>query len=110
MSTRRKGPRKSLEVIHKGSPLRGRSAADVYSEALRIIGLARVAREPLTLSGEPLVSRVPPTRAYRQFGDWYVATHSDTAEKHSVLVRLKERLNLDEMEVRLTEVTEELLS
>jgi hypothetical protein len=31
---------------------------------------------------------------FRQFGEWYVATHSDTAEKHSVLVRLKQRLGL----------------
>jgi hypothetical protein len=69
-----------------------------------------VAREQLTLSGEPLVSRVPPSRAFRQFGEWYVATHSDTAEKHSVLVRLKQRLGLGEMDVRLTEFTEELLS
>jgi hypothetical protein len=110
MGRYRKGPRKLLEVIYEAGPVPGRSATEVYAETLRIIGFDRVAKEPLTLSGEPLVSRDRPCRAFRQFGEWYVATHSDTAEKHSVLVRLKQRLGLGEMDVRLTELTEQLLS
>src|SRR5688572_11827867 len=100
MKTHRKGPRKSLEVIRQGTILPGRTATDVYVECLQKIGLERVSKEPLTLSGVSLVSRDAPARAHRQFGEWYVATHSDTAEKHSVLVRLKERLDLTDLEIR----------
>jgi hypothetical protein len=110
MTTHRKGPRKSLEATYEGRPIKGRTNADIYAEVLQRIGLEYVAKQPLTLSGEALVSRHAPSRASKKVGDWYIATHSDTAEKHSVLVRLKQRLGLDELEVRLTECREDLLS
>ena len=69
--------------------------------ALCKIGLERVANEQLTLSGAPLVSRKDEARASRYSHGWYVATHSDTPEKYSVLHDLKERLGLNQMVVRL---------
>ena len=109
MPTHTKGPRKHLEVVIDGRKLAGR-ATDVFVAALVEIGLERIAGQHITLSGQPLVSDVPPSRSFRQRGKWYVATHSDTAEKHSVLVRLKERLGLANIDVRLTEAAEELLA
>lgn len=103
-----KGPRKRLVVVINNRTLTG-TATDVYVEALCEMGLERVAHLNMTLGGQPLVSEKPSARAYRQCGSWYVATHSDTAEKHSVLERLQTRLALD-MQIRLTEVKEELLS
>lgn len=96
-----RGSRRVLEVVWNGSRLPGKSATDVYVAALCKIGLERVAKEQLSLSGAPLVSRKDEARASRYCHGWYVATHSDTPEKYSVLQHLKERLGVNQMVIRL---------
>ena len=75
------------------------------------MGLERVSelRPVPTLSGTPVVSREEPDRAYKLCGGWYIATHSSTADKHSLLERIAKRLSV-KIEATVTEPEEELLA
>lgn len=106
-----KGLRKHLEVSVAGKRIAGRTATDVFVNALCEMGLERIAAlaSVPTLSGSPLVSLVGPPRAFRRQGDWFIATHSSTAEKHSVLERVASRLGV-QVHVSVTEPDEKSLT
>jgi hypothetical protein len=64
--------------------------------AIEFIGPARIEGLGLKLGGQPLIVRgaQPSGRGYRGRGGYWIATHSDTAEKRNVLEEICRRLGL----------------
>ena len=94
---RKKSPAKTLKVIIKGKVIEGKNSTDVFVNAIKIIGPAKIAElNKFTVDGLPLVVS---KRDYRQqmnsLGKYgYICTHMSTLGKKSLLERIGHSLNL----------------
>jgi hypothetical protein len=72
------------------------TAAETFATALELMGLERVAPLGKRLSGIALVSKIPGDGYQSQIrkGDWYITTHSDTADKKKLLQDIGAELNI----------------
>ena len=95
---------KKIEVRIGDYRIPGYRATNVYVDALKYIGLARVAALNLSIGQNQIVSTTPPTpnRGFRKCGDWYVLTHCSTREKKALIEQVADSLNVD-LTVRLIE-------
>jgi len=80
----------------EGKTIAEPQAAAGMVRAIEYIGVARVASLGLRLGGQPLIVRgdEPIERGYHRSGEWWIATHSDTAEKRAILEEVCHRLGL----------------
>ena len=92
----RKGPPTTLSISIAGQNISESHAAIGMVRAIELIGLSRVEGLGLKLGGQPLIVRgaQPNGRAYHRIGAYWIATHSDTAEKRNVLEEICRRLGL----------------
>jgi hypothetical protein len=92
----RKGPPTTLSITIDGQNMTERQAAIGLVRAIVFIGLDRVGNLGLRLGGQPLIVRgaLPNGRGYHQSGEYWIATHSDTAEKRGILEQICRRLSL----------------
>jgi hypothetical protein len=91
-----KGPPTTLNIRIDGHTISESQAAVGMVKAIGVIGPARVESLGLRLGGQPLIVRGArrPRRGYHRCGDYWVATHSDTAEKRNVLEKICQQLGL----------------
>jgi hypothetical protein len=93
----RKGPATTLVIKVEGKTIAEPQAAAGMVKAFEHIGVAHVESLGLKLGGQPLIVRgkLPPIgRGYQRTGEWWIATHSDTAEKRHILEEICQRLGL----------------
>ena len=92
----RKGPASTLIITIEGKTIAEPQAATGMVKAIEHIGPARLESLGLRLGGQSLIIQgaKPPGRGYRSSGSWWIATHSDTAEKRNVLEKICRRLGL----------------
>ena len=109
---------KRLEVALYAKPIPPGNATDVFVRVICAIGPELVSTLGLRLNGEPLVSPDKPHHPHKQCGRWYIQTHCSTDVKHSLLVKIRDKLNLNmavqlvdppTREQRLHEIEKELL-
>ena len=94
---RKKSPAKTLQVIIKGKAVEGNKATDVFVNAIKIIGPARIAElNKYTIDGLPLiVSKRDNRKQMNSLGKHgYVCTHLSTIGKKSLLERIGQALNI----------------
>jgi hypothetical protein len=94
--SRRKSKPTTLIIEIDGQTIKKRKAKVAFVDAFKVIGVARVEGLDLRLGGRLLIVRDvrPKEGAYLQSGEYWVATHSDTAEKARVLQEACRRLNV----------------
>ena len=92
----RKGPQTRLRVALDSRVIERPTAAETFATALELMGLERVAPLGKRLSGIALVSKIPGDGYQSQIrkGDWYITTHSDTADKKKLLQDIGAELNI----------------
>jgi len=92
----RKGLATTLTITVEGKTIAEPQAATGMVKAIENIGVARVESLGLRLGCQPLIVRggKPIGRGYHSSGQWWIATHSDTAEKRNVLEEICRRLGL----------------
>lgn len=100
LGKRTRGSNASLRVTIAGEQVRGKNAAEVFVSTICKLGIAQVEALGLMLPPVPLVSKSP-SRSYQIRDGWYIATHSNTATKHSVLVEAARRLGRKDVVVEL---------
>ena len=96
-SKRKKSPAKKLKVIIKGKAVEGNKATDVFVNAIKIIGPAKIAElNKYTVDGLPLiVSKRDNRKQMNSLGkQGYVCTHLSTIGKKSLLERIGQSLNM----------------
>lgn len=88
---------KTMLIWLNGEQIRGGTATEKFVKTLEMIGLERIANFKFELSGAPLVTRGASSeaRTARCIGVWSIATHSSTAEKHSLLESIAARMQVD---------------
>ncbi len=97
-SKRKKSPAKNLKVIIKGKAVEGNKATDVFVNAIKIIGPAKIAElNKYTVDGLPLiVSKRDNRKQMNSLGkQGYVCTHLSTSGKKSLLERIAQSLNIN---------------
>lgn len=96
----RKGPSR-LCVSIGSEAVRGATSAEVFANAIQLIGLHRVEGLSERLSGLPLVQSSPP-RGYQcalpRGGQW-VCTHASNRTKKETLLRIAHRLGIRDLSV-----------
>ena len=96
-SKRKKSPAKALKVIVKGKMVEGEKAPDVFVNAIKIIGPAKIAElNKYIIDGLPLiVSKRDNRKQMNSLGkQGYVCTHLSTIGKKSLLERIGQSLNM----------------
>lgn len=94
---RKKSPAKTLKVIVKGKMVEGNKATDVFVNALKLIGPAKIAQlNKYIVDGLPLiVSQRDNRKQMNSLGkQGYVCTHLSTIGKKSLLERIGQSLNI----------------
>ncbi len=94
---RKKSPAKTLKVIIKNKAVEGNKATDVFVNAIKMIGPARIAElNKYTVDGLPLiVSQRDNRKQMNSLGkQGYVCTHLSTIGKKSLLERIGQSLNM----------------
>ena len=110
-SKRKKSPAKALKVIIKGKMVEGKKATDVFVNAIKIIGPAKIAElNNYTIDGLPLiVSKRDNRKQMNSLGKLgYVCTHLSTIGKKSLLERIGQSLNL-KIRVEVEEPSEQVI-
>jgi hypothetical protein len=110
-SKRKKSPAKALKVIIKGKMVEGKKATDVFVNAIKIIGPAKIAElNKYTIDGLPLiVSKRDNRKQMNSLGKLgYVCTHLSTIGKKSLLERIGQSLNL-KIRVEVEEPSEQVI-
>jgi hypothetical protein len=95
---RKKSPAKTLKVIIKGKAVEGNKATDVFVNAIKIIGPAKIAElNKYTVDGLPLiVSKRDNRKQMNSLGkQGYVCTHLSTIGKMSLLERIGQSLKIE---------------
>ncbi len=110
---RKKSPAKTLKVIIKGKVVEGNKATDVFVNAIKIIGPAKIAElNKYTVDGLPLIVSKRDNRKQMNSLEkqGYVCTHLSTTGKMSLLERIAKDLNIkikveifQNMDIRLME-------
>ncbi len=86
-------------ILPNGREICRRNASDTLVEVIEEIGIEKVKKLDLTISGLPLIDTVQhPTYNQEASGNYYITTHSDTNTKIERLNEIKRRLNVN-MEV-----------
>lgn len=94
---RKKSPAKNLKVIIKGKAVEGNKATDVFVNAIKMIGPAKIAElGKYTVDGLPLiVSQRDNRKQMNSLGkQGYVCTHMSTIGKMNILKRICQALNI----------------
>ena len=105
---RKKSPAKNLIVFIKGKMVEGKKATDVFVNALKMIGPARIAElNKYTIDGLPLiVSKRDKRKQMNSLGKYgFGCTHLSTIGKKSLLERIGQSLNI-KMKVEIEEPSE----
>ena len=108
---KKKSPAKTLKVIIKGKVVEGKKATDVFVNAIKMIGPAKIAElTKFTVDGLPLIVS---KRDYRQqmnsLGKYgYICTHMSTFGKKSLLERIGQSLNI-KIRVEVEEPSEQVI-
>jgi hypothetical protein len=92
----RKGLATTLTITVEGKTTAEPQAATGMVKAIEILRLPVLSRLGPDWGGQPLVVRggKPIGRGYHSSGQWWIATHSDSAEKRNVLEEICRRLGL----------------
>ena len=106
---RKKSPAKALKVIIKGKMVEGKKATDVFVNAIKMIGPAKIVDlNKYTVDGRPLI--VPQRDNRKQMNSLgkhgYICTHMSTIGKKSLLERLGKSLNI-KIKVNIEEPSEQ---
>lgn len=94
---RMKSPAKTLKVRIKGMVIEGKNATDVFVNAIKMIGPAKIAElNKFTVDGLPLVvSKKDYRQQMNSIGKYgYICTHMSTLGKKSLLERIGQALNI----------------
>ena len=92
----KKSAKTTLSVRIGTARIENPKAATVFCDTLQRMGLDRVSRLGLSVSGLPLVSQNAPARkrSYRELDGWFVITHSSTRDKKATLEQAAEFLGI----------------
>ena len=96
-SKRKKSPAKTLRVFVNGKMVDGNKATDVFVNAIKMIGPAKIVElNKYTVDGQPLiVSKRDNRKQMNSLGkQGYVCTHLSTIGKKSLLERIGQSLNI----------------
>ena len=106
---KKKSPAKSLKVIIKGKVVEGNKATDVFVNAIKMIGPAKISKfTNYTVDGLPLIVFQKDDRKQMNFigNQWYVCTHMSTIGKKTLLERIGQALNV-KIKVEIEETSEQ---
>ncbi len=97
---RTRSPKTILRVLIYNTLIREKKAVITFVKTLERIGCDKVSTLKLSCCGMPLVSKDEPAQNgnypnYKQLGDWYVITHSSTADKKQILDEVSQRLGFN---------------
>jgi hypothetical protein len=106
---RKKSPAKTLKVMIKNKAVEGNKATDVFVNAIKMIGPAKITElNKYTVDGLPLI--VPKRDNRKQMNSLgkqgYVCTHLSTIGKRSLLERIGQDLNI-KIKVEIEEPSEQ---
>jgi hypothetical protein len=93
----RKSPPSGLYIVVDNRVIDEPYAADALVKAIELLRPDRVEKLGLRLGGQTLIAegaRPLGGRAYRRSGSYWIATHSDTDEKRSVIEEICRRFGL----------------
>ena len=106
---RKKSPAKTLKVMIKNKAVEGNKATDVFVNAIKMIGPAKITElNKYTVDGLPLiVSKRDNRKQMNSLGkQGYVCTHLSTIGKKSLLERIGQALNI-KIKVEIEEPSEQ---
>jgi len=70
-------------------------ASVTFAEVIEYIGIEKVERLGIRVSGQPLISKEPCRQQQKQVGEWFITTHSSTETKKNILENLSNTFQLD---------------
>lgn len=90
-----KGPKQNLRItLPNGRVIQRPTAAAALVDAIEALGLEKVRALDLHVTGVPLVGTKKHDKyGQKQFGHWFVCTHSNTASKKTLLEKIGNKLH-----------------
>ena len=93
----------SFHVIYEGKEIEGKTAIEVFANAIEAIGVDRVAEMGLTVGGHPLLSKDKLDedimggygKHQRKIGNYWMIAKYNNAQKKIFLDKIKEKYSLD---------------